>query len=59
MRHFIDTPPIRHSSVDSQNWERVLSDIMASVGEGRHHGGEKQSAGASLRQTRRSSSRQT
>ncbi|PBK90339.1 hypothetical protein ARMGADRAFT_1064488 [Armillaria gallica] len=40
-RHFIDTPPIRHSSVDSQNWERVLNDIMASTGEGRHHDGEK------------------
>ncbi|KAK0221236.1 hypothetical protein EDD85DRAFT_862348 [Armillaria nabsnona] len=50
-RHFIDTPPIRDSSVDSQSWERVLSDIMASAGEGRHHDGEKESAGASSRQT--------
>ncbi|KAK0435480.1 hypothetical protein EV421DRAFT_2022456 [Armillaria borealis] len=58
-RHFIDTPPIRHSSVDSPNWARVLSDIMASAGEGRHQDGEKESAGASSHQTRRSSSRPT
>ncbi|KAK0468842.1 hypothetical protein IW261DRAFT_1597912 [Armillaria novae-zelandiae] len=34
-RHYAEIPPIRHSSVDSENWERVLSDIKASVGRGR------------------------
>ncbi|PBK59265.1 hypothetical protein ARMSODRAFT_967045 [Armillaria solidipes] len=53
-RHYVDTPPIRHSSVDSQNWQKVLSDIKASVGGGKHRDGGKKSAKASSRQTRSS-----
>ncbi|KAK0488117.1 hypothetical protein EDD18DRAFT_644431 [Armillaria luteobubalina] len=34
-RHYADTPPIRHSSVDSKVWEKVLSDIKASVSRGK------------------------
>lgn len=45
-RHYVDTPPIRHSSVDSQNWEKVLSDIKASVGGGKPLGGGKKGAQA-------------
>ncbi|PBK59264.1 hypothetical protein ARMSODRAFT_1027550 [Armillaria solidipes] len=35
-KHYADNLPIRHSSVDSQNWEKVLSDIEASGGEEKH-----------------------
>ncbi len=46
-RCYVDTPPIRHSSVDSKNWEKVLSDIKTSVGGGKHQDGGKKSAKAS------------
>ncbi|KAK0212066.1 hypothetical protein DFS33DRAFT_1482052 [Desarmillaria ectypa] len=40
-KHYVENPPIRHLSVDPQNWDKVLNDIKAS-------------AGASSRKTRRS-----
>ncbi|PBK90353.1 hypothetical protein ARMGADRAFT_1014543, partial [Armillaria gallica] len=46
-RCYVNTPPICHSSVNSQNWEKVLSDIKASAGGGRHQDGGKKSAKAS------------
>ncbi|KAK0447028.1 uncharacterized protein EV420DRAFT_1751269 [Desarmillaria tabescens] len=31
-KHYPEKPPLRHVSVDSQNWEKVLNDIKVSTG---------------------------